>query len=436
MDREKLKKIKVLYYPCKVIRRSVMYILNEVHYHASLYYIEKNKSYVKKKINNGKVLNVVFVVQYIPGWNKLEPIYTRMKQDSRFHPVIVCVPLNIQNHKLMDRNGNDTYQYFVEHGYDAIDALQNDGSWFDLKSLQPDYLFHSRPYNHFMPPCYTSGQIRKYTLICNVLYGANLTKNAEDVTLNKNYYRDVAIYFSFDKDEELFYEKRFKPGCKRVIQECLPYGAIGLEQILHCKPDKKDDSCFEKKVLWTPRWSTDSYIGGSNFFNYRSVIFDLAKNNPNVLFIIRPHPLMLGNFIKTGEMTEQDVMIFKNYCKNENNIILDESKEYYNQFWNSDLLITDASGIVPEYFVTGKPILYCHSSANFKYNDYILDMINTCYQVNSKEELLHDFYKIIVGNDEKRNDRQTLISESYRSVQSNSINILRFLKGEMDNDIS
>lgn len=139
---------------------------------------------------------------------------------------------------------------------------------------------------------------------------------------------------------------------------------------------------------------------------------------------------MFGNFIKTGEMTEQDVKQFKDYCQNENNIVLDESKEYFNRFWNSDLLITDASGIVPEYFVTGRPILYCHSSANFIYNEYTLDIINTCYQVRSKEDLLHNFYRIIAGYDEKQNDRKALIRERYGDVQSNSRNILKVLKGE------
>ena len=159
------------------------------------------------------------------------------------------------------------------------------------------------------------------------------------------------------------------------------------------------------------------------------MIINLARKYSNILFVLRPHPLMFGNFIKTHEMTEQDVMKFKDYCKNENNIVLDETKEYFNQFWNSDLLITDASGIVPEYFVTGKPILYCHSTANFQYNDYTLDIIETCYQVKTKESLLKHFDKVIAGNDEKYNDRQTLISKCYREVQGNSGNILSVLRG-------
>ena len=205
MDKEKLKKNKVLYYPYIALKKVVSVSTNYIHYISSLYYISRNKIRVQKKINQKEVLNVVFVVQYIPSWNKLEPIYTKMKNEERFNPTIVCVPFNIQNHKLMDKNGNDTYEYFVKHGYEAINALKDEGSWYDLKQLNPDYVFHSRPYNYVMPKVYTSGKIVKYALICNVLYGPNLTVNGQDVSLNMNYYRDCYCYFAFDNTEKKFY---------------------------------------------------------------------------------------------------------------------------------------------------------------------------------------------------------------------------------------
>lgn len=92
MNKEKLKKIitGMRYY---------------IQYNISLFFISKNKKRVDNKIDNNEVLNVVFVVQYIPGWNKLEPIYTKMQKDQRFNPVIVCVPFNMQNHVLLDDNG-------------------------------------------------------------------------------------------------------------------------------------------------------------------------------------------------------------------------------------------------------------------------------------------------------------------------------------------
>lgn len=426
MNKEKLKKIKVLYYPYKAVKKIITGTIYYIQYIISLFYIAKNTKRVEKKIKNNEVLNVIFVVQYIPGWNKLEPIYSKMLKDQRFNPIIVCVPLNIQNHILMDDSGNDTYQYFIEHGYKAIDALLDDGSWFDLKKLEPDYLFHSRPYNAFMPKCYTSGIIVKYALICNVLYGTCLSINEQKVCINKDYFKDVYIYYSFDLSESVNYKKMNRIGTLFHVQKCYPYGATGIEQILESKIENKKTS-FKKTVLWTPRWSTDSFVGGSNFFNYRGTITRLAEENKDVLFVFRPHPLMFSNFVKTGEMTEHEVEEFKKYCQIKDNIILDASNDYSRTFWNSDFLITDLSGIVPEYFITKKPIIYCHSNVDFQYTEPIEKIIHSCYEAKNSTDVGHYFYQLINSNDYKFKNREDCMNELFSDVENNSINIVKSL---------
>lgn len=55
-----------------------------------------------------------------------------MKKDKRFNPIIVCVPLNIQNNTLINKNAkNDTYEYFNKQGYKVINSLRQDGSWYE-----------------------------------------------------------------------------------------------------------------------------------------------------------------------------------------------------------------------------------------------------------------------------------------------------------------
>lgn len=427
MNKEKLKKIKLLYYPYKAVKRIITGIIYYVQYTISLFFISKNKKRVDKKIDNNEVLNVVFVVQYIPGWNKLEPIYSKMQKDQRFNPIIVCVPLNIQNHILLDDNGNDTYKYFIEHGYKAIDALLDDGSWFDLKQLKPDYLFHSRPYNAFMPRCYTSDRIVRYALICNVLYGACLANNDRKVCINKAYFKDVYSYYAFDESEKEYFEGLYGKGIKCGIQRCFPFGATGLEQLLGTKNNISRNTRFKKTVLWTPRWSTDSHVGGSNFFNYKDTILQLATNNLDILYIIRPHPLMFSNFLKTGEMTEEEVTEFKLYCHNSGNVVLDESKSYSDTFWNSSLLITDFSGIVPEYFITGKPIIYCHSNVNFEYTDTTNHLIHCCYEAFDSNDIERYVHNLINQEDTMLQKRIEFIESFFPTVQNNSANILESL---------
>ena len=407
----------------KIIYRKIKYYIS---YSNSLHYLKKNTDRVRKKIEAGERLTVLFIIQYIPAWNKLEPIYQKMKNDDRFEPIIVCVPFNIQNHILLnDDYHNDTYDYFLQNNYDCVNGLCENRKWIDLKSFNPDYVFHSRPYNYVMPNEYTSGKIKKYALICNVLYGTNTTVNCQNVTLNDDYYKDVFSYFAFDTSDQAFYEKRFKQGTQLKIQKCFPYGAIGLEKILKAKPEKNNEET-KKTILWTPRWSTDPVVGGSNFFKYKDTILGLAKENQNIYFIIRPHPLMFDNFIKTGEMTKEEVSKFKEYCLKASNIELDENKEYFDTFWKSDILITDNSGIVPEYFVTLKPIIFCHSDI-FSYTMGMEKIIEASYQAFCSEDIKHFFYDLIINIDDLKEQRVETYKYLFCEIGNMSDKVLEVL---------
>ena len=197
--------------------------------------------------------------------------------------------------------------------------------------------------------------------------------------------------------------------------------------MLGTKSNISRNTRFKKTVLWTPRWSTDSHVGGSNFFKYKDTILQLATNNLDILFIIRPHPLMFSNFLKTGEMTEEEVTEFKLYCHNSGNVVLDESKSYSDTFWNSDLLITDFSGIVPEYFITGKPIIYCHSNVNFEYTDTTNHLIHCCYEAFDSNDIERYVHELISQEDTMLQKRVEFIDTVFSNVQHNGANILESL---------
>ena len=382
----------------------------------------------------GRKIVVVFVIQIIQPWIKLKPIYEKLKQNSDFKTYLVCVP-SLWNEKRVVANSihednNDTYEYFKDHGYECIDSRVGN-TWFDLKKLEPDYVFHSRPYNHFMPKEYNSSAISKYALLCNILYGTTLTVNEVGPILNMNYFKDVLCYFAFDKYEVELYNKKFRLGLECGIQKCLPFGTTGLEQILSAKKEKNSTN-FNKMVMWTPRFSTDPNIGGSNFFRYKETIKELVGMYRDVLFIIRPHPLMFGNFISTGEMTQEEVDNFKNYCSCEPNVKLDESKEYASTFWQSDFIIADSSGIVPEYYVTNKPIIFCNPvNVNYKYNGTMLSLLSHSYVVNSIDELKSAFRQLYEERDNKLEERKKSIITMFGDIKNSSNNIIRTLKMEI-----
>lgn len=63
--------------------------------------------------------------------------------------------------------------------------------------------------------------------------------------------------------------------------------------------------------MWTPRWTTNKKLGGSNFFVYYKLLLEYAEKNDDVDLLCRPHPLMFDNFLKTGEMKIEEIDDYK-----------------------------------------------------------------------------------------------------------------------------
>lgn len=407
-------------------------LIESYEYRKALARIKATKEIIIKRHANNpdRKIVVAFIIQYIPSWNKLKPIYDRLSSDNDFVTLLLCVPSLFNENRVVDtqvsENTNDTFEYFKNQGYDCINAFDGK-TWFDLKKSEPDYVFHSRPYNQTMPKQYTSSKISKYALICNIMYATTLVIDVQNMLLNRDFFKDVFCYFAFNREEEKLFKKRFHKGIQKGTQTCYPFGTTVLEQMLLSKSIKGSRS-FKKTVLWTPRWSTDSKIGGSNFFRYKNLIQELIAKYDDVMFIIRPHPLMFGNFVSTGEMTKKEVIDFKNYCKKKKNVQLDEKKEYNDTFWHSDILITDASSIVLEYYVTSKPIIYCTSNVDFTYPLYAQKVLANSYIVDNTSELVKAFEQLYNDNDYKQEKRKDSVMEIFGDIENSSANIVSTLR--------
>ena len=364
-------------------------------------------------------IRVGFLCQYIPSWVKLQPIYDMMREDPRFEPMLICVPSAIKDGVLTDTSGkNDTLDYFNEHGYpEAINALLPEGSWLDLKSLNLSYVFYPRPYNAYMPPCYHSQVVCRYSKICLVLYGMAVTQEVVETTLNRDFYRYVYYYFA-ELPFPLLQNKR-KGWLLHALglQRSSYYGIPGVETIRAAKelPRPAWDFAEEGKfrVMWTPRWTTDLALGGSNFFTFYDFLTTLAQKDPGYAFLFRPHPLTIPHFLETGELTQEQADRFVQLCTDLPNISLDQEKDYSATFWGTDVLVTDISGIIPEYFATGKPMIFCAANMHLTLEQTTQKMIEASYVVYTQEELESCLSDLRRGIDPKATQRQKILSQYF-----------------------
>lgn len=386
----------------------------------------------RRKTDATGPIRVGFLCQFIPAWSKLMPVYQQMLKDDRFQPVLICVPSNIENRELVgDTHTNDTYDYFVKEGYAEPINAWNQGQWLDLATLKLHYIFYPRPYNDFLPPCYDSKLVSRYCRICLVMYGMSMTEQIIDTVMERSFFRYVYCYFAESPYVGARNRKmgRFLHGLG--LQKSVYKGLPGMEEIAAKKAVASGAWDFSQnsfRVIWTPRWTTDPALGGTNFFEYYQVLLDYARTHKTMDFLFRPHPLALENFQKTGEMTAQQVQDFLNQIQSLPNVSLDSQKEYFSTMWGASVLVTDISGIMPEYFATGKPMIYCGSNMPLTPSPHTETMLKGCYTVYNKEELFACLEQLAAGEDPLAETRQKIAAELYGGLNSTpSLGILEEL---------
>lgn len=371
-----------------------------------------------KPIQNRKI-RVIFVVVNSNTWNKLKSLYHEMLNNDKIDVKIVCCP------EPYKEDTSITYNYFKNNGYDCIDArvgegpwnaLENKGKWFNLKNLEPDYVFYSEPYNMYLPKKYKSSEVSKYAKICNVMYAMTTTREFLEIRPS-DFYRDVYCCYANNQDELNYNINQFREQHNIGIQKTKYLGFLAFSDIYECKNKQSESWNFSKnkiRAIWTPRWTTDKTVGGSNFFKYKDILIKYTKNNEDVDMLFRPHPMALDNFVRTGEMSQDEVDQFKSICEITPNLSLDKEKSYTTTFWNSSFLITDISSIIVEYFVTGKPIIFCESSVTRqKHLPFFEKLINTCYVVKNENELINTINMLKKGQDKNKKIREDLIVELF-----------------------
>lgn len=379
----------------------------------------------QKKPKNRKI-RVGFIVQYIPAWNKSEPLYKLLRSDDRFETFLLCVQNGIKDGILQEKSCqvNDVYDWFIEQGYDeAVNTYEGNEKWLDLNKLNLDYIFYPRPYNSFMPRQYWSRYVSKYTKICSIMYAVTNSTDVYDTLLNRDFFRNVSFYFAETEEAREWCMRKYSFAHKIGYIKTICAGITSISQISADACGKSSSWNFSKskfRILWTPRWTTDFKVGGSNFFTYKDEMVKYAVDNPQVDILIRPHPLMFDHFAETGEFTIQERNAYFRTIDSLPNIDIDKQREYGSTFWESNVLVGDNSGILIEYLVTGKPLIFCKTNFYLTPSAIMKKIMKCSYVVDNKEELFDCLKKLQCGEDTLRDERvafaKALIAESEQSV--------------------
>lgn len=360
----------------------------------------------------GEKINVVFVCHRPAVWSSLKTVYEAIKNDEHFNATIVAIPNKKEipgkwlDHEIYESEGAEEFwkDYGCINGYDY-----ETGEWLDLNSLKPDYVFFQQPYNITRCPAYKSWVVSKYAKICYVHYAGVVYIDDVHAECNPlDFMKNVSFYFVQNDLDKLFVEKHMKQ-VNNNVQIC-KVGFPRYDEISSWEKMESNIWMKEKRyrIVWTPRWTTNE--GNCNFFTYKDKFVQYISNNNAIDFTFRPHPQAFKEWETTGELKEEERNKYIEKYNQNINLHIDTSANYFPMLYSSDCLITDRSTMMLDYFLTGKPIIYCT-------NDSILSDI---YPLDEGVYLAHcwdDIEKIVnqlcSGSDPLKDRRKKLLNQYF-----------------------
>ena len=370
---------------------------------------------MRLKVLKGERINILFLCHRPAVWGSMKSIYESLCRDEWFNVMIVTIPQRTASGEYDDEGVDSFFQ-----GQNVISGYNREKNTFiDLKELQPDYVFYQQPYNVNYIPEYRSDVVSKYARICYLAYFTymdNLTQgNPYDECYPLDFLKDVSYFFAqYDSEAE------YLMGRMALLQPYRPHIEItGYPKYDYLERCREKDSDIWKhreweghfRVIWTPRWTTNEHC--CHFFDYKDHILELCEQQQDIELVFRPHPQSWLEWEHTGEFTRKEAEQYKARYEKMNNAVIDATPEYLNTFYHSDCLVTDTSSLVPEYLLTGKPVIYCNREESTNKFQRGKGFSNALYWVESWDELEKTILMLKRGEDPLRNLRENILKKYY-----------------------
>ncbi len=396
------KKIKDFFYNLKIAQ--------------NIKYIEKNKPFVIKKLKNkletNQKINAIFYVYDETKW-KCQALYNLLKEDLRFEVMVLVTKTACQNKDnpsyISDEQLIKTYNFFKEKGINVNYAYDVKTTKFiPFKNFEPDIIFYQHPW--YVQTEQGPVVCSKFAITGYIPYYFPI--ETADIDCNLRFHKYVENYYILDEyTREKYLSKNPELAAKLKVVG-YPY----LDGFIASK-NPKSDLC----IIYAPHWT----IGGNGLaygtFEWNGqFILEYAKAHPEIKWIFKPHPLLKKALTDLKIMTEGETEEY--YSQWAELGMKYESGDYLGLFEKSDMMITDCSSFLGEYFVTGKPLIHLMSDkSQFRNSDN--PILKSYYRAENIEEL-KNLLEILPKQDNMKDLRLKILEESGLKNNSASKKVL------------
>lgn len=405
--------------------KSIKSWLISVRLKLQVYKVKANHKKAIKRVQKQDKIKIAFLVIYKSIW-KYEKLYTLLKNDPKFEPVIYICPFITYGEEIMKEEMETSYNYFKSKDYTTVKTLGEKGEFLDIKTEhQPDIVFFTNPWNHTLPQYLIKNFLD--TLTCYVPYGFN-SSNLYKVHYNMDAQNFLWKYFiETDFHQELAFKYSPRKGDNTVVS-----GFPGLDNLLSgdYKPQSvwKAQNIDKKKIIWAPHHTIPQYkraLDYSTFLDYADFMLEIAdKYKDQIQICFKPHPNLKGKLFQLWGQ-EKTNQYYEKWDNLENGQI--NEGDYIDLFAGSDGLIHDSGSFVFEYFLIDKPALFLIANDKVKeqFNDLGKEALENMYLAYSKSDIEGFIQNVLLNGEdkleEKRKEFQNKLLPSNKKLASYNI---------------
>lgn len=344
-------------------------------------------------------VRAVFFTGLGSTWDAMESVYEYMRDDPRFDPVVVHIPV----FRRVEQDGQIRQEVTYIDYLSPMNIPFFDYDQYSLKNDCPDLAFTNQPYESVVPEEFWPGNIAQYTRLVYLPYFApfSVYESAREALCEMPVYRCAWKVIGSSERHHKYYRKHAANGGGNMLVTGVPKWDPTVR--LRTEP-------VEAPKSWEPiisgrrvfLWNSFYDFSGSSIPYFVS-IYQWFQAHPDCALIWRAHP-MTDTVTKLYYPPEYYERLEKciELVEEAPNMLCDREASYKAAFCNTEAMISDLSSMMFQYLLLDKPVLYIETNGRGKVDKEFF--IDACWMARAEnadaiKSFLDDIY---CGKDENR----------------------------------
>ena len=355
---------------------------------------------------SGRPARVCFLVNENSKWST-QSVYNAFANDPCFFPYIIVIPRMKEDFEMEKYDEN--YFFFKDQGMTVYKGYdESNKSYLDLKTFAPDIIFMQQPLGAPYRNVISTGEylfpesFSDFALFCYVSYSFGIVGegyyNNESI---KHFNHSIWKYFcESEHHRNILQQHSFLDNNNAIVSgypkmdTYFQQPTSSVERIWKISKANNPDI---RRIIWAPHWSIGKDASSfATFDSYCFFFLELAKNNPQIDWILKPHPKLRSYCSHIKLMPEEKLNQYFNEWDNLPNGKVYDQGSYFDIFKSSHAMITDSGSFRVEYLPTGNPLLFLKNPHGVEWLDSFGESIsNLMYQAHNEQDIANFIINIV-----------------------------------------